>query len=99
SGRNTASRFRPSNARGCSRCSDLTSRPVPTPLSRRMLIGLGFQEPDRAREQLAELGGAAEALRPLLGEVADPDLALHALLEMLEAVPDRGEVLDRLIAD
>ena len=49
------------------------------------LIRLGFLEPDQSLEHLAALAGAAAPLLALVGRTADPDLALAALVRLVDA--------------
>ena len=65
---------------------------------RRALLGLGFQDLDRAREGLAELGAAAEPLLAILGRTADPDAALAGLVR-LTGTTEREVLLAALVED
>ena len=56
--------------------------------SRTELLGLGFQDADRARRGVDELGSAAGQLVPVFGQCADPDLALSMLLRLDAALDD-----------
>ncbi|WP_405559205.1 bifunctional [glutamine synthetase] adenylyltransferase/[glutamine synthetase]-adenylyl-L-tyrosine phosphorylase [Streptomyces canus] len=65
------------------------------------LLRHGFTDPSAAERLLdsAELSGVRNdpVLLEALGATADPDLALHGLVRLLEAQPDR-ELLDTVIA-
>nr|WP_312006873.1 hypothetical protein [Nocardioides alcanivorans] len=67
------------------------------PVGRGALISLGFQDPDRAREDFARLGDeVGTALQPVLRETPDPDLALRSFVDLLDVVADAPALLDRL---
>ena len=66
--------------------------------SRSALLGLGFQDLDRARAGLAELGAAAEPLLAILGRTADPDCALSGLVRLL-GTAQRDDLLACLVDD
>ena len=53
------------------------------------LARLGFQQPERALEQLAGLARPGEEVLAILGRAADPDLALLGLVRLAESL-DRG---------
>ena len=59
----------------------------------------GFADVEQARAALTQLGGAAEPLVAYLGRTADPDEALACLVRLLDAVPDRDELLTALVDD
>jgi glutamate-ammonia-ligase adenylyltransferase len=63
------------------------------------LVRSGFQDSDRASEQLLTLGAAAEPLVPLLAQTADPDLALETLIRLHAAAPDADVLLSTLAED
>ncbi|WP_134741502.1 bifunctional [glutamine synthetase] adenylyltransferase/[glutamine synthetase]-adenylyl-L-tyrosine phosphorylase [Nocardioides sp. 503] len=63
------------------------------------LIRLGFTDTDTAMDNLRQLGGAADPLLAMLGRTADPDIALHELVRLHEAVAEPGELLDELVDD
>src|SRR4051794_17082529 len=63
------------------------------------LVRSGFQDSDRAVEQLRGLGNAAEPLVALLARTADPDLALDSLTRLHDAAPDGAELLSALVDD
>ncbi len=67
-------------------------------LGRAALLGWGFQDTARARDQLATLGPLAEPLVAILGRSADPDQALSGLVGLMEALPDPTP-LSRALAD
>ncbi|MGA8246999.1 MAG: bifunctional glutamine-synthetase adenylyltransferase/deadenyltransferase, partial [Nocardioides sp.] len=46
------------------------------------LLRLGFEDPDRARDELAALGDGVEPLVALLARTADPDQALSGLTRL-----------------
>ncbi len=62
------------------------------------LLRLGFTDATRALTRLEELGPAGEPLLALLGRTADPDLALHGLTRLAEAVED-GDAMLSAVAD
>ncbi|GAB3657013.1 bifunctional [glutamine synthetase] adenylyltransferase/[glutamine synthetase]-adenylyl-L-tyrosine phosphorylase [Nocardioides korecus] len=62
------------------------------------LARLGFEEPERAQQLLADLGDVATPLVPLLARSADPDLALTSLASLVHAADDRDRLL-REVAD
>jgi len=66
---------------------------------RQQLIRLGFHDTDAALSGLERLGEAAEPLVAILGQAADPDLALAALVRLAEEVPDADEMLTELADD
>ncbi len=55
---------------------------------RSRLVRAGFTDTDRAEPLLEQLGEHADALLPLLGRTADPDLALAGLLRLAAATDD-----------
>lgn len=66
------------------------------------LARLGFQQPERALGQLTTLGGPGEELLAILARAADPDLALHGLLRLVESLDTgagEGEAMLRELAD
>ena len=65
---------------------------------RQTLLGLGFRDIDRAKTDLASLGGHAEPLLALLGRTAEPDQALSALIRLTETA-EREDLLRALIED
>ncbi len=65
---------------------------------RALLYRVGFHDADRARDGLALLGEAAEPTLTILASVADPDLALAALVEVLAAARD-GDALRQTLID
>ena len=69
------------------------SRPV---TSKGTLLRVGFADPDTAAEHLALLGETAVALLAIFGRTADPDLALTALVRLLDEVHDRAALLEEL---
>src|SRR5688500_17143794 len=66
---------------------------------RAAMLRAGFADTDRATTLLAELGGHAPPLLPMLGRTADPDQALAGLLRIAEASPEREAVLAELSDD
>ncbi|WP_300683228.1 bifunctional [glutamine synthetase] adenylyltransferase/[glutamine synthetase]-adenylyl-L-tyrosine phosphorylase [Nocardioides sp.] len=67
--------------------------------SKATLLRLGFAEPEQAEVALAALGPAREPLLAIFGLIADPDLALAALIRLVEAAPDAEELLTTLADD
>ncbi|MEO5853020.1 MAG: bifunctional [glutamine synthetase] adenylyltransferase/[glutamine synthetase]-adenylyl-L-tyrosine phosphorylase, partial [Nocardioides sp.] len=67
-------------------------------VTRSHLLGLGFQDLDRARAELAALGPAAEPLLAILGRTADPDCALGGLVRLLDT-DQRDDLLTCLVDD
>ncbi|HEY6934920.1 MAG TPA: bifunctional [glutamine synthetase] adenylyltransferase/[glutamine synthetase]-adenylyl-L-tyrosine phosphorylase [Marmoricola sp.] len=63
---------------------------------RSRILRLGFQDTDRALENLELLGDVAEVLAPMLGHTADPDQALEALVDLAAVVDDRDAMLHEL---
>ncbi len=63
------------------------------------LARLGFADGDQALVRLSSLGETAKPLVAFLGRTADPDEALTCLLRLLDAVPDRDELLRSLVDD
>jgi len=63
---------------------------VDSAASRFSLLGLGFQDLDRTRSQLTELGEAARPLLAILGRTADPDAALDGLVRLVGTVEGKG---------
>jgi glutamate-ammonia-ligase adenylyltransferase len=63
------------------------------------LLRLGFTDTDTALGNLQQLGGAADPLLAMLGRTADPDIALHELVRLHEAVAEPSELLDELVDD
>ena len=59
------------------------------------LLRLGFDDPEAAQAALRVLGDAGEPLLAMFGLVADPDLALAALVRLVEAAGE-GEAADLL---
>ncbi len=53
------------------------------------LLRLGFEDSDRARDELAALGDAADPLVALIARTADPDQALTGLTRLAERVGPR----------
>ena len=68
-------------------------------LSAGSLVRSGFQDTDRAAEQLRSLGDAAEPLVALLARTADPDLALDTLVRLHDAATDVEAWLANKVAD
>ena len=68
-------------------------------LSAGNLVRSGFQDSDRAGEQLRSLGEAAEPLVSLLARTADPDLALETLIRLHTAAPDADVLLSTVAED
>jgi glutamate-ammonia-ligase adenylyltransferase len=68
-------------------------------LSSAHLARAGFQDSDRARDELRSLGPAGGSLVALLGRSADPDLALDALVRLHAAAPDPDALLHALVED
>lgn len=68
-------------------------------LSAGNLVRFGFQDSDRASEQLRALGPGAESLVALLARTADPDLALDTLTRLRDAAPDGADLLTTLEDD
>jgi glutamate-ammonia-ligase adenylyltransferase len=68
-------------------------------LSAGSLVRSGFQDSDRAADQLRSLGDAAEALVAPLARTADPDLALDTLIRLHAAAPDGDLLLSTLAED
>jgi len=60
---------------------------------RSRLVRAGFTDTDRAEPLLRRLGDQAEALLPMLGRTADPDLALAGLLRLAEATGEPATML------
>ena len=60
---------------------------------RSRLVRAGFTDTDRAEPLLRRLGDQAEALLPMLGRTADPDLALAGLLRLAEATDEPATML------
>ncbi|QCX27872.1 bifunctional [glutamine synthetase] adenylyltransferase/[glutamine synthetase]-adenylyl-L-tyrosine phosphorylase [Nocardioides jishulii] len=69
------------------------------PSSTTMLVRAGFENLAAARSGLAELGPVGEAVLEALAKVADPDLALRTLLDLLAALDDSTALVDTLVAD
>ena len=67
-------------------------------VTRSHLLGLGFQDLDRARAELAVLGPAGEPLLAILGRTADPDCALGGLVRLLDT-DQRDDLLTCLVDD
>jgi glutamate-ammonia-ligase adenylyltransferase len=63
------------------------------------LLRSGFTDPDRAFEEVAVLGDAAEELLWTLARTADPDLALHQLVRLHAAADDPDDLLTELVED
>jgi glutamate-ammonia-ligase adenylyltransferase len=63
------------------------------------LVRSGFQDSERAGEQLRTLGAAAGPLVAPLARTADPDLALDTLIRLLDAAPDGDQLLPALVDD
>ncbi|WP_459984225.1 bifunctional [glutamine synthetase] adenylyltransferase/[glutamine synthetase]-adenylyl-L-tyrosine phosphorylase [Nocardioides sp. AN3] len=64
------------------------------------LLRLGIADPEGAEKSLHALGPAAEPILAMLGLVADPDQALHALVRLVEAVgTDDGDLVGTLADD
>ena len=68
-------------------------------LSAGNLVRSGFQDSDRAAEQLRSLGDAAGPLLAMLAHTADPDLALSTLVRLRSAAPDPDVLLTALATD
>ncbi|WP_432479315.1 bifunctional [glutamine synthetase] adenylyltransferase/[glutamine synthetase]-adenylyl-L-tyrosine phosphorylase [Nocardioides sp. GXQ0305] len=60
---------------------------------RSRLVRAGFTDTDRAEPLLDQLGDHADALLPLLGRTADPDLALAGLVRLSAETPDPDAML------
>jgi glutamate-ammonia-ligase adenylyltransferase len=71
----------------------------PSLLSSGHLVRSGFQDSDRAADQLRSLGPAAGPLVALLARTADPDLALDTLIRLHAVAPDAGVLLSALVDD
>ena len=69
------------------------------PTGKGNLIRLGFVDTDRSLAHLDDLGEAAEPLLVTLARTADPDLALHGLVRLAEAIDDPGALLEALTVD
>ena len=54
------------------------------------LVRLGFLDAEGALEHLGRLGDHGEQLLAVLGRAADPDLALSALVRLVEALGEQG---------
>ncbi|MDP2772703.1 MAG: bifunctional [glutamine synthetase] adenylyltransferase/[glutamine synthetase]-adenylyl-L-tyrosine phosphorylase, partial [Nocardioides sp.] len=68
--------------------------------SKGTLIRLGFVDTDAALAALAELGPAVDPpLLAIIGRTADPDLAIHELVRLVEATDDAPGLLDALAGD
>jgi [glutamine synthetase] adenylyltransferase / [glutamine synthetase]-adenylyl-L-tyrosine phosphorylase len=67
--------------------------------SRSDLLRHGFVDSDRTLAGMAQLGERAEPLVAMFGRTADPDLALHGLLRLADAVDDRDAFLDTVVDD
>jgi [glutamine synthetase] adenylyltransferase / [glutamine synthetase]-adenylyl-L-tyrosine phosphorylase len=63
------------------------------------LVRLGFGEPERIRETLAELGPRFEPLLEAAARAADPDQAFTFLAALLDAAPDRTDLEHHLLSD
>ncbi|HRD63864.1 MAG TPA: hypothetical protein PL137_23395, partial [Nocardioides sp.] len=65
------------------------------------LTRLGFQDPDQSLALLAELGEPSGPLLALIARTADPDLALAALIRLVEAAgqQEAGLLLQALVDD
>ncbi|GAA1479078.1 bifunctional [glutamine synthetase] adenylyltransferase/[glutamine synthetase]-adenylyl-L-tyrosine phosphorylase [Nocardioides aestuarii] len=66
---------------------------------RTTLARAGFADATRAGELLDGLGGSGPELVAILGRTADPDLALTALLRLLESADDRERLFDAVVDD
>ncbi len=60
-------------------------------ISRGALVRAGFQDTQAVGLRCEEIGPEAVDLLPLMGQTADPDLALLGLCRMVEALRERGE--------
>ncbi|WP_426246704.1 bifunctional [glutamine synthetase] adenylyltransferase/[glutamine synthetase]-adenylyl-L-tyrosine phosphorylase [Nocardioides sp. LHG3406-4] len=63
------------------------------------LARLGFQEADRALDELDSLGPRGEELLAILGRAADPDLALRGLARLVAACGEGDALLAELADD
>ncbi len=63
------------------------------------LARLGFQDAEGSAPLLDTLGEAAGPLLALLARTADPDQAVHYLVDLAGAVADRAQLLDALVDD
>jgi glutamate-ammonia-ligase adenylyltransferase len=61
------------------------------------LTRLGFQDPDQSLENLAAIADAAEPLLALVARTADPDLALAALVRLVEAAGRESGEAEQLL--
>ncbi|WP_101524798.1 bifunctional [glutamine synthetase] adenylyltransferase/[glutamine synthetase]-adenylyl-L-tyrosine phosphorylase [Nocardioides houyundeii] len=72
---------------------------MPAEPSNTALIRAGFQEPDRVRQELSELGEHAAPLLSTFSRTADPDLALSSLVRMTASPGADPEMLAELVDD
>jgi len=63
------------------------------------LLRLGFADSEAAAAALAALGPTADELLAFFGRTADPDLALAALVRLVERVEDPAGLLEELADD
>jgi glutamate-ammonia-ligase adenylyltransferase len=68
-------------------------------LSAGNLARLGFQDTDVAASRLSALGPPASPVVAILGQTADPDLALDALVRLHEVAPDPEALIRALEQD
>jgi glutamate-ammonia-ligase adenylyltransferase len=67
--------------------------------SKGSLVRMGFADAERSLANLGRLGDAAEPLLAVLARTADPDLALHGLVRLVEAADDGARLVSDLADD
>ena len=67
--------------------------------SKGSLVRMGFADAERSLANLGRLGDAAEPLLAVLARTADPDLALHGLVRLVEASDDGARLVSDLADD
>ena len=67
--------------------------------SKGSLVRMGFADAERSQANLSRLGDAAEPLLAVLARTADPDLALHGLVRLVEAADDGARLVSDLADD
>lgn len=63
------------------------------------LLRLGFTDPERAFDDVGELGEQGEELLWILARTADPDLALQQLVRMRDSALEKGAGAEALLAE
>ncbi|MGB0190287.1 MAG: bifunctional glutamine-synthetase adenylyltransferase/deadenyltransferase, partial [Nocardioides sp.] len=63
------------------------------------LLRLGFTDPERAFDDVGELGEQGEELLWILARTADPDLALQQLVRLRDSALEKDAGADALLAD